>query len=414
MKIAFISYEYPPDTAIGGIGTYVYQAAQMMQLRGHTVEVFAGSPERTGTYLLNRIRVHRVRTTDRRQFPQAIAAVFIDRHAIVQFDVLEGPELGAEAAPTVQRVAEIPYVVKLHTPSFLIGKMNHVQPSFALQLRRWLGAMRRGQWPTPFPTWQYDAAHDPERQNAIAADLITTPSQSLSQLVAEAWGLPQARIFHLPNPYIPSPALLDIPVQTCTQTVTFLGRLEIRKGVLDLAAAIPLILKRCPTAKFRFVGAAWNSPQPGLNMRQYLTRQLHRSLAAVEFCDPVALDLIPTVLAATDICVFPSRWENFPNVCLEAMAAARGIVASNAGGMVEMLDFGQCGHLVSPQQPQQIATAVIELLQNPDRRIQFGQQARDRVLNTYHPDQLAALQEASYQQAIEHQQCKKVLYPARP
>ena len=48
MRIAFISYEYPPDTAAGGIATYARQAAHMLRDRGHAVEVFAASPHRTG------------------------------------------------------------------------------------------------------------------------------------------------------------------------------------------------------------------------------------------------------------------------------------------------------------------------------------------------------------------------------
>jgi glycogen synthase len=49
MKIAFISYEYPPDTSYGGIATYVKQASQLLCQRGHHVEVFAASPDRCGT-----------------------------------------------------------------------------------------------------------------------------------------------------------------------------------------------------------------------------------------------------------------------------------------------------------------------------------------------------------------------------
>ncbi|MEH2108257.1 glycogen/starch synthase [Nostoc sp.] len=57
MKIAFISYEYPPDTAYGGIATYLYQAARVLQQRGHLVEVFAGSTYRTTTETENEILV---------------------------------------------------------------------------------------------------------------------------------------------------------------------------------------------------------------------------------------------------------------------------------------------------------------------------------------------------------------------
>jgi glycogen synthase len=55
MKIAFISYEYPPDTAVGGIATYVYHAAKMMNERGHNVEVFAASGKRSCSEVENGI-----------------------------------------------------------------------------------------------------------------------------------------------------------------------------------------------------------------------------------------------------------------------------------------------------------------------------------------------------------------------
>ena len=62
--------------------------------------------------------------------------------------------------------------------------------------------------------------------------------------------------------------------------------------------------------------------------------------------------------AKVAVCVFPSIWENFPNVCLEAMSAGRGIAASWNGGMAEMLDAGHCGLPFPPNSPQRLAQAV--------------------------------------------------------
>jgi glycosyltransferase involved in cell wall biosynthesis len=128
----------------------------------------------------------------------------------------------------------------------------------------------------------------------------------------------------------------------------------------------------------------------------------------VEFTGPVTPDAIPGILAATDICVFPSLWENFPYVCLEAMAAARGIVGSNAGGMVDMLDSGQVGRLIPPHSSKSIIEAVIELLENPDLRIKLGQAARTRLLKEYNLERIGALQEASYARAIARRRAKGV------
>ncbi|MDX2217292.1 MAG: glycosyltransferase family 4 protein [Oculatellaceae cyanobacterium bins.114] len=399
MKIAFISYEYPPDTAFGGIGTYVYQVAQMLHQCGHHVEVFTGSNLRSISELYGDVSVHRVQTT-RQDFAHAIAPIFAERHRHIDFDVLEAPEIGAEAQEAIRLVPDMPLVVKLHTPSFLIRQINHVKPTLSRQARWLLGALRRGQIPKPYPTYSYQPETDLERFYTLQADEITTPSQALGDRLLHAWNLPSDRLYHLPNPYVPAPELLQIPVDTQTQTVTFVGRLEKRKGVLDLAQAIPQILKRHPHTQFRFVGASWDSPQPGLDMQRYIERMLRPYLSALEFTGAVPLDQIHQALAQTDICVLPSIWENFPNVCLEAMAAGRGVIGSMAGGMAEMLDGVNTGRLVPPRHPQGIVETVSELLEHPDRRIELGQKARDRVLSQYSLERLAPLQEASYQRAI--------------
>jgi glycosyltransferase involved in cell wall biosynthesis len=127
-----------------------------------------------------------------------------------------------------------------------------------------------------------------------------------------------------------------------------------------------------------------------------LERKLHEHRKAVEFTGGVPMDVIPEILSATDVCIFPSLWENFPFVCLESMAAARGIVASNAGGMKDMLKDGDAGRLIPPGNADAIAEALIELVGNEDLRMQLGEKARRRLLNEYNVDRIGALQEASY------------------
>jgi glycogen synthase len=401
MKIAFISYEYPPDTAVGGIATYVYQAAKMMNERGHNVEVFAASGKRNCSEVENGIIVHRIKIDNRKNFPELIGAVFAERHALTHFDVLEGPEYGADAKFAVRLAPEIPLVVKLHTPSFMVGQLGHLEPSLKDKIRISLGALRRLKKPPLTYGYQYDSENDFERLHVLEADDIASPSISLGEKLTNLWELQSHKLSHLPNPYVPVRELLDIPLETQTNVVSFLGRLEMRKGITDLTMAIPLILKQCPDVKFRFVGKLGISPISSLNMQEYIEKRLNRYLKSLEFIGAVSLENIPNMLSSTDICVFPSRWENFPNVCLEAMSAGRGIVGSSSGGMSDMLENGKSGFLVPPRSPQKIAEAVIKLVKNPVLRMQLGKSARDRVLSEYNADRIGLLQEQSYKRAIE-------------
>ncbi len=320
--------------------------------------------------------------------------------------MLESPEWRADGAEAIRRVPDMPLVVKLHTPTYLLMQINlpPVMPWRDLKsvdrpiLYRRIN--RQLPWLMDLDRYVRDADRQ-ERMLAHQADEVATPSVSLGQLAAAKWHLNPARVAHVPYPYAASARMLAIPVHTATDRVTFFGRLEPRKGVLDLARAIPLVLRRHPQAKFRFVGRPMASPTPGLDMHQYLARELTRHRASVEFAGSVSLAEIPGMLAETDVCVFPSVWENFPNVCLEAMAAGRGVIGSRAGGMLDMLEDGKYGLNVTPRSASALSGAVVSLLADPARRMALGQAARAKVLSAYTLKRIGTLQEESYRRAIE-------------
>ena len=410
MRIAFISYEYPPDTACGGIATYVAQAARMLSNRGHEVEVFTSSPHCAGSESNGSLVVHRIQTDDRTRFPEPIALLFADRNDVERFDVRQGPDCMAEAASASALAPDVPLVVKLHTGMSLIQGILFSTLRFRTRVCKRLGAIRREEC----PIWTADhPSHAIGRRYALAADEVAAPSQAISRRCIRMWGLDQSRISCYPYPFQASAALLAIPADTNFRTVTFVGRLEMRKGVIDLADAIPLVLKRRADAKFRFVGAPLSSPEPGVDMRTFLQRRLAGYEASVRFDDAVSHDQVDHVYAASDVCVFPSLWESFGFVCLEAMAAARGVVATGNGGMAELLERGRCGRLVSPRNPGEIARAVVELLSDRALCAELGRRARERVVAQYHPDRIVKLQEQSYQRAIErHRSRTSVATPA--
>jgi glycosyltransferase involved in cell wall biosynthesis len=413
MRIAFISYEYPPDTGFGGIATYTYQAAGMLRDRGHHVEVFAGSHSRSCTEMEKGILVHRHNEEDLETACEAIGHLFAKRHASARFDVLEGPELEAEGRAAIRLVPDIAFVVRLHSPSILLWKQNNPD-GYTTSLSKKIRLYAQGILIGPRPSLQAFMKKDSssgrgkdvsdqdaiERAHVLAADEIVAPSRAVIEKVTEEWGL-QKNIWHVPNHYAPSGNLLGIPAATHTNVVTFIGRLEVLKGVMDLAQAIPMVLRERPGIRFRFIGGKYHSPMRGIEMRQYLEQfVLRRWKRSVEFRDAVAPDHIPELLAATDLCVFPSLWDNFPYVCLEAMAAGRGVVATDSGGMADMLDSGRVGRLVAPRKPEAIAQAVLELLNDSALRIRLGERSRARILSEYCADRIGPLQERVYESAI--------------
>lgn len=406
MHIAFISYEYPPLTPNGGIATYVQQAARMLGRRGHDVEVFAGSLTRDAVIDTEGLRVHRVYVERRTDFADAVADVFARRHSGAPFDVVEGPDYDADARHAIARARDVPLVVRLHTPAYLAAALNDMAVS--------LPAHEQGEeaaWRMPRPLPGYDRNHDAAYQHILQADAITAPSYAIRDIVCRDWLLDPARVDVYANVYQPAPDLLNLPPAQNTRVVTYLGRMEHRKGVLDLARAVLLILADCPDVRFRFVGRALASPDPALDMRAYLARMLAPFADAVSLEAHVPLESVPSVLADAEVCVFPSLWENFPGVCLEAMAAGRGIVGSMSGGMAEMLQENS-GLLVAPHSPNDIARAVVYLLAHPPARTKMGERARMRVQAQYSADQIGPQQEASYLRAIQRRRAASSRSPA--
>lgn len=396
MRIAFVSYEFAGTAAGGGIGTYVRGAAAMLAARGHEVEVFTSAPA-DPDLLPPGVIVHAAPGA-RPRFPRSVASVFERRHAAQPFDVVEGPEYGAEASEVARSFPDLPLVVKLHTPTFRIDEIQHSYLSRWHKARFMLGGLRRGRLPKPF--WHYDPCDDPERKHALTASEIAAPSLAILDLVRSRWDVDPIRLAHVPYVFDPSADLLALPVATATGRVTYVGRLEARKGVLELAEAMRLVLGRNPAVRFRLVGRSLPHPTTGEDLAMHMRRLLGGFAEAVEFVDGIPYSEIPRVLGDTDICVFPSVWESVGFVCLEAMAAGRGVIASGGSGMAELIDDGRSGRLVSPRDPRGLADAILAMVADAAGRVSMAENARAKASKAYISQVIGPLQEASYIRAI--------------
>ena len=135
--------------------------------------------------------------------------------------------------------------------------------------------------------------------------------------------------------------------------VGFVGRIEPRKGPLDLVRAAPLIRARMPDVRIVLVGDDPYDSDPAYS------RQV-RGAAGVEH-----IAWVPdgaAVMRHLDVLVAPSRQEPFGTVLAEAMAAGTPVVATRVGGLDEVVADGVTGRLVTPGDPAELAAAVLEVL----------------------------------------------------
>lgn len=405
MHIALISFEYAGTAHGGGIGTYVRNAARMLAGLGHDVEVFcAGDGELPASE--DGIRVETV-IAERARFAEVIRTPFAQRHRERPFDVIEGPEYGADAAGIRADWPNLPLIVRLHTPSSMISAINHSYVGISSKLRFIAGGLRRGQFPKPYWRAVSDSS-DPERRHTLDADLVVAPSQAILTRLIPEWEIPTLRNMVVPNVFVPPPDLLAIAPGPSAKTVLFLGKLEVRKGVIELAQSVPAVIEDVPDASFIMVGRSLPMPGRDVAVADLMWRAYRQAAGRVTHLGGVPYPDIPALLGRASIAVFPSVWENFPNVALEAMAAGRAVVASSAGGMAEMIEHGRTGLLVPPRDPKAIAAALIHLLRNPEQAAEMGRAARAHVLAAYGPAAIGPLHEESLRRAIALAQSRRL------
>ena len=372
MHLGFVSYEFPPDTGQGGIATYTKEVANAFARMGTEVDVFVASPTRTGVErLAPNHRIHFIQCDSREAFirlsPERIRSI----HQIMAFDGIEFPEYGAEARFIREALPDVPVWIKLHTPAYLVKQLNdrYYDRSWWRKIKKWIRP--------------YQKEKDAEYNTLKIADRILAPCDSMRSIAIRDWELDPEKVWTVPNPYQPSESFTSIDLPDGSPTVIYVGRLETRKGVWNLAKAIPQVLKQIPEARFIFLGKDSRGPHRQRSMKKLLQRAMAGCLDRVEFIDAVPLEDVPKQMARASIAVFPSLWENFPNVCLEAMAAGRAIVASKEGGMAEMLTPCNGGVLVDPNDPTDIANGLIELLRDPVSLREMGARNRERVVTYY-------------------------------
>lgn len=109
---------------------------------------------------------------------------------------------------------------------------------------------------------------------------------------------------------------------------------------------------------------------------------------------------VPALLAESDIFALPTwakwRMEGCPVALLEAMACGKACVATDIPGSHDLIEAGQNGFLVAPEDPPALAAALQLLAASPTLRQQFGAAARQRVLNHFTIEQEVASHEALY------------------
>lgn len=375
MRVAFVTREYPPDTAWGGIATMYHSLARALAARGHEVHVVCQAVSGPGDAIDGGVIVHRVGTNPGRY--SALARVDYSLHArrrllgIVReygVEVVEAAYWGAEGFLYSLR-RRTPLVVRVATSAAEIvstGTYSGRSEWLALKVLSLL-----------------------EDFTARRADRIIVTTEGLRAPLIARLGVSPDKVDLVRHAVdtgkftrVESGIRGRLGIAQDARMALFVGRLESRKGVHVLCEAVPLILRRVPQAVFVLVGRDTDSSPAGGSMRSYVARRareggFHDRLV---FVDTLTETEIVELYSACDLLVSPSLHESFGLVVLEAMACGKPVVATSTGLVPELKLDGTGGIMVSPGDVEGLAGAVATLLSLDDRGVRLAAEKNRRLV----------------------------------
>lgn len=378
MRIAILSFEYPPETGFGGIGTYAYYQARALAKNGHDVHVFAGSTKpgvfhsehegvkvtrckREGVFhgMLDNARKARAWWFQNRVTTSVDAFEVLQKeHSRKPFDFVESPECGADAMVSTTLLS-IPTAVRFHSPAALImniydtPKIDRVLTTFAEQL------------------------------GINQAQVLTSCSQFLADEVIAKMG-EQDPIHVIPNgidvPLFDRDEGIDVHAKfglpKDKKLIFFANRMEERKGIHIVQKMVEGTLAKYQDIAFVFAGRDLFGYMEKRILPWVKDRQLQSRFF---YLGQLGLPEVRACLKKSSIFLIPSLWENCPYSCLEAMTAGRAIVSSDCGGMPELIDHERTGLLARNGDPESFVQALTRMIEDDQLRARCGAAARAEV-----------------------------------
>ncbi len=396
MNICFQAIDYgTPQGGGGGIASYVRTMGSALIVQGHKVVVLAPSSNgRASRFQEDGLVVYRIPLGNVHWFLYKIPFLgnwlalairelewgwgfwrqFRRIKTAEAIDILEGSEIGDFFHCLSHSV---PLVVRMHGDTYTFRKFSGEKPLLSHKLAR--GIQR----------WCFHRA-----------DLLTSPSTfQADEIVRECGG--SLEISVLPNPIDPYWIKQQEGQQLMRSeghaVVLYSGRLEYRKGTLVLLRCIRRVLREMPDVEFWIAGGRHNSICEESLMQVIAEEGIGSHLRLL---GPIAWDELGRAYHRCDLFVMPSYYETFSISCVEAMACGKAVVATRAAALPEVVDDNRTGILVQPGDPEALARGIIRLLRDPQLREEMGRKGRQKVLDAYDPQRLAAQTIRAYQQIL--------------
>lgn len=408
MRVALVTSEFVTEFLFdGGLANYVYRAARTLMLLGHDVRIItsAGQTERI---MHDGIPVERVAVQDERdwkmprwykrankctgkRYEMAITSLWqsavLNRavrelHRERPFDIVQYAHL---AGVGFFRPRGVPAVVRLSSSTRLCNeKGGYGLRTSHVQQQEWI-----------------------ERRALLRADSIFGPSHRIAKLLAD--GL-KRKIEVIESPFFLDVDHLDDSMFQLylagRKYLLFFGSLCHIKGVGVITLMIHRLLDRRRDIHFAFVGKEVPGQQGGALMDRMRRNAGEYSDRVIHIPSLRHPQLYPIIQGAHAV-ILPSRVDNFPNACIEAMAFGRVVIGTLGNGFEQLIHDGRSGFLCRVDDPDHLLEVTECMLRmTEDERLTMGTHAAERI-NDLAPEKVGRELISFYERVIGAKNEKK-------
>lgn len=385
-RILHLASEFPP-ARIFGLGRYVHDLSRAQARRGHDVHVLTNSLSgKDQESIVHGVTVHRINFPSPPKPPDGATQVTqfnlcIYERAQQLSDALRGTDvlishdwLTALSGHLLRKCWGARLVLTMHDTIIgkTFGKLTN-EDKYIANIERWA-------------CQQADATI--AVSSHVRRELETVYQAPKDKLHVVPCGVDKDWFGSVSQEYLPD--LRRILISDADPLIAYVGRLDPEKGVNVLLQAMVHVLKSFPNARLAIGGKG---------LEQDSLEQQARTLGVepqVRFLGYLAGPALETLYKISDVLVCPSTYEPFGIVPLEGMTNGLPVVASDTGGMSEIVVHGETGIKVRPGDEGELARAISFLLGNRKERIRLGAAGRKRAEELFNWDRVAEGVEPAY------------------
>ena len=362
MHICFITSEFPKaGFPHGGVGTFVATLAKALVMQGIKVSVIGlNYIPKNETEVIDGVQVYRVKAKKVKGLQwyyntQPVAQKIKQVHEQFPIDFVETAEMGLAFLPKLKGVK---YVIRMHGGHHFFAKAEN----------------RPAEWWKVFQ----------EKRSFQKADRILAVSHYVAETTREMLQLGNRDIKVIYNPIDVQKFYLSDPNKVQPYTLFFAGTIIEKKGIRQLVQSLNYLVDDYPQVHLFIAGRDANLPGTTTPYRPILEQEINEKIKShITFLGVVPNSEIKNHIERAQICCYPSHMEAMPLAWLEVLAMGKTFIGGATGPGPEAVLDGITGLLADPHDPKDIAAKIKYLFEHPQKGIEMGFAARERVLKEF-------------------------------